>query len=248
MILDRPRLIFEILRDALSLYRADWRTYLLVCALVIVPAELLVMGVALGELSAGYTSQTNGELLVALALQQLVTVPLSTAMAIAIVLGRLREQPVGAREAIQAGLDVFAPLLAAMLLVAVGVGLGLLLLVVPGVFLAIRLIAVVPAVVVEGHRTTAALDRSWRLTEGSWWRALGTVLVVNLVGLIATAPIVVAAASAAESSDAQWPTLAGSIVGQVLTVPLTAIGITLLFGDLRARKAARDGDHAAVAA
>jgi hypothetical protein len=245
--LDRPRRIGEILREALTLYRLDWSTYLLVAALVIVPAELVVSGIGLGQLSAAYEAETMSELLVGLALQQLVTLPLATAMAIAVVVGRLRGDRVAPRVAVRSGLDVFARLLVAMLAVGAAVALGVIVFVLPGVYLAVRLIVTVPAVVVEERAPADALRRSWSLVAGSWWRSLGTVVVVNLVGLLATAPFVALMSAAADASDRQWPVLAGSIVGQVITVPLTAIAVTLLFGDLRARASAA-GRHDRAAA
>lgn len=244
MILDRPRLIVEILRDALALYRRDWRTYLLVCAVVIIPAEVLVTGLGLGQLSGPYaTTSTPGETLVPLALQQFVTIPLSTAMAIAVVVGRLRDEPVPAGRAIQAGLDLFAPLLLVVVLILLATVAGLVAFIVGAIFVAVRLIVAVPAVVIEGHRGLGALERSWRLVQGSWWRSLGTVLTVNVVGAIAAAIVFVVPASAlAESADSEAIAFAGAVLGQVVTVPLTAIAITLLFGDLRARASAEGRD------
>jgi hypothetical protein len=244
--LDAQRTVGQMLSDALALYRADWRTYLLVVAVVIVPAELVVTGLALGELSGPYqASQSTGEFLIGVALQQLVTVPLSTAMAISVLLARLRGETAPARAAIQAGLDLFPALLLAVVLVGIGVAVGLMVLLVPGIFLAVRLLVTVPAVVIEGRRAQGALERSWTLTRGAFWHTLATILVVNLVALVGVAFLVVLPFSAvADTSDAQAVALAGSVLGQLVAVPLTAIATALLFGDLRARRAAADAADA----
>jgi lysylphosphatidylglycerol synthetase-like protein (DUF2156 family) len=246
--LDRPRLIFEILRDAWALYRADWRTYLLVVAVVVVPANLVVGGIALGGLSGEPRGQTLGELGVTVALQQLVTLPLTTAMVIAVLLARLRDEPATAGAAIQAGFDVFAALLVVIVLSALAIAAGAVL-IIPGIYLAVRLLVSVPATVIEGRRGVDALRRSWELVELNWWRTLGTLLTMNTVAALAAGFVIALPFTMiATSTDSQAWSLIGAIAGEIATVPLTAIGIALLFGDLRARKAARDGDQDARAA
>jgi len=84
-------------------------------------------------------------------------------------------------------------------LIAIIVILGLLLLIVPGILLALAF-SMAPYLVIEKRMwTMSALKESWRLTKGSWWKLflLGlTMAVMNfigafllLIGLLVTVPI-----------------------------------------------------------
>ncbi|HEU4658860.1 MAG TPA: glycerophosphoryl diester phosphodiesterase membrane domain-containing protein [Capillimicrobium sp.] len=246
MILDRPRGIRELVAEALVLYQRDWLRYVTLAALVIVPADLLVLGLGVGELSASYDAEMpRGDMYVSFALA-VVTGALVFPMTIAVLRARLDDAPTTVRAALRAGLDVFAAVLAAAILVVAGLVLGLFAFVVPGLILAVRLAVTVPAVVVEGRRGVEALDRSWRLTRGAFFRTAGALLSIFVPLFVFMAVVVgIPANLLAEEADAYGVMLLGSMVIEVLTTPYFAIGITLLFGDLRARREARDAAAAA---
>jgi hypothetical protein len=97
---------------------------------------------------------------------------------------------------------------------------------------AIRWLFVEQAVMLEGKRAGDALDHSSETVIGSWWRTLGIAL---LIGIITGVPggIVAALFSLA-------PPLVSGTVGAVVSaalLPFSAIAVTLLYFDLRARKA-----------
>ena len=77
-----------------------------------------------------------------------------------------------------AGLPAWA---GAALLTAVPVGIGLILLVVPGVYLMARLFLIAPVIMVERAGPMAAIARSWRMTETCAWQ----VLLLFVLGLLA---------------------------------------------------------------
>lgn len=68
----------------------------------------------------------------------------------------------------------------AALLTAAPVGIGLILLVVPGLYLMARLFLIAPVVMIERAGPVAAISRSWALTETSVWKL---VLLFVLGGL-----------------------------------------------------------------
>ncbi len=71
--------------------------------------------------------------------------------------------------------------LGANLVVSAAVTIGVILLVVPGIFLALSFLFVVFAIGVEDERAIDSLRRSWGLAAGDRWLLLGLVLIVGIV-------------------------------------------------------------------
>jgi hypothetical protein len=233
--LDRPRDGGEIVRDALMLYRAHPLTYLLIAFVIVVPVDLAVFGIGLGQLSDGYDDNTSTSmLLLESGVTLLVVSPLVTTM---IIRALTAERP-SAGPAIQAGLELFAAALAVIVLAFVPIVAGFFLLIVPGIVLWVRLAVVVEALVIDGTRGPDALRRSWELTAGNFWRVLGiTLLILFLAGAVAQV-ILLPFDAWARSADSQGIALAGTIIGGVITQPFAVIGSALLYFDLRARQPA----------
>ena len=142
-----------------------------------------------------------------------------------------------AREALVRGFELFTPLFLAVLLAALGIAVGLLL-IVPGIYLFVRWYFVPQAVVLEDARGPAALRSSGRLIEGAWWRAFGLIVLVNIVALLAAVVIGAPFAGAADSTDRAIWSLTGQILASVTTQPFAALFSTLLYFDLRERRRA----------
>lgn len=81
-------------------------------------------------------------------------------------------------ESLSAGFRVFLPLIGVGFLFAVGVALGMILLIVPGVILLLMWSVAAPAVVVERDGVFQAFRRSRQLTSGARWKILGVFLVL----------------------------------------------------------------------
>lgn len=76
------------------------------------------------------------------------------------------------------------------LLVAIPVGLGMWLFILPGLYLQARLIAAVPVVAAENGQSAArALGRSWRITTPVGWAALGAVVMLFMAQWLAISPL-----------------------------------------------------------
>jgi len=78
------------------------------------------------------------------------------------------------------------------LVTAVAVGLGTLLLVVPGIYLAVRLSLAPVACVVDGEGAVDSLATSWEDAQGNLLKLFGITLATGLVSLTALAAVVVA--------------------------------------------------------
>jgi hypothetical protein len=116
------------------------------------------------------------------------------------------------------------------------------LLVVPAIWLAFAWSLVIPVLLTEDVRGRRALGRSFRLVRGRWWRTAGVVVVAFVIGtfaaLLVTVPFDVIATAAAPDNllVAFLARTTGGIVGSVVSTPLIAAFITLVYFDLRARK------------
>ncbi|MBL4557927.1 MAG: hypothetical protein JKP98_15080 [Rhodobacteraceae bacterium] len=91
-------------------------------------------------------------------------------------------RPLRMRGYIGAALSVIVPLFLVSLLVQILIGLGILALVVPGLWLIAVFSVVVPAVVIE-RAGSGALARSAELTRGYRWPILGLFLIMWLIAL-----------------------------------------------------------------
>ena len=81
--------------------------------------------------------------------------------------------------AVSTGLKVLLPILLAVFVTWVLTVLGLLFLIIPGLFLAFKFVLIYPAIVVERSGGFVGMDRSWRLTKGSFMK----VVILYLVSL-----------------------------------------------------------------
>lgn len=68
-----------------------------------------------------------------------------------------------------------------MILYGLAVIFGFILLVLPGIFLAVKLALGLPSLVMERSNALDAMDRSYKLTKGNWWSLFGLVLVIALI-------------------------------------------------------------------
>jgi uncharacterized membrane protein len=154
-------------------------------------------------------------------------------------------RPISAREALNRATPYIGRILVCSLLMAFVIGLGFVLLFIPGIILAVGLALAIPTVVLEPRSPSAALSRSWELTRGSRWRVFGlgvTLLillyipVVAITGLIA---VVLPHASGDRFGPASLSTIAALAVGgvvQMFIYPLFYCVLTLTYYDLRVRK------------
>lgn len=96
---------------------------------------------------------------------------------------QLRGQKVTLGECVEIGVRRILPVVAVSFLGGLLVGVGFLLLIVPGVILLVRLFVCVPAVVVENPGILNAIRRSSELTKGHTWRVFGLIVVIYLVSI-----------------------------------------------------------------
>jgi len=119
-----------------------------------------------------------------------------------------------------------------------------LLLIVPGIYVACRLLVSVPAALIEKRSPREALSRSFGLTKDSAGRAfvilvLSVVLTYAAQGLLAIPASIALAAQVGGSGMARYwlaLTQVGSSIASILVTPILLIATAVFYFDLRVRK------------
>jgi hypothetical protein len=236
--LAQPRDITALFRDSLQVYFRHAWVFILLSAAVVVPVDVVVEGVGLEMLTGPYDdSPTVAETAVPTVVRFLVVVPIITAICIHALRSIAAGEQPGTTQSLVSGFEAFTPLFFAVLIAAIGIAAGFVLLIVPGVYLAVKLFFVPQTVVIDGARGLDALRESSDIVRGFWWRTFGLVVMINLAGalpaLLITAPF---AGIADNTGDAVWA-LVGTICAESITTPFVALFSTFLYYDLRARRA-----------
>ncbi|HEY5815742.1 MAG TPA: hypothetical protein VIS95_05320 [Solirubrobacterales bacterium] len=138
-----------------------------------------------------------------------------------------RDEGVG--DLFAAAWPMILPLIGFGILFGIGVAIGFLLLVVPGLILITFWSVGAPAIVVEKIGPIDAFGRSWRLVRGDAWSVFGVLLVVLLI-VIGIG--ILLAAIANPIGDGEASTWIASIVSATITAPIFAIAVTVLYFEL----------------
>jgi Membrane domain of glycerophosphoryl diester phosphodiesterase len=116
-------------------------------------------------------------------------------------------------------------LIVAGILAGIGIGIGFLLLIVPGLFLLTRWSLITPSIVIERRSAGESFTRSWELVKGASWSMLGLILVTVILAGIVGAIISALFVWLPDFFD-DW---VGSVVANSLTAPFVALAWTLAY-------------------
>jgi hypothetical protein len=241
-----PRGIGQILSTAFQLYRRYWRTLVAIAAVVVVPLTLLQY--VIGHWVRTHGQQMQGQVvstsfwavasasllaaLVGLLLYQVLTGAITRNIA-----AEVAGQELDVEQSYRFGLARLGPILVVSILVGLATLLGLIVFIIPGIYIGVRLAVSIQALVVEGKRGTEAMRRSWYLVGGHWWHSAFTLLVAALITGVVNAVI-----TAPFSAGAWFLQGVAAAVATTLTLPFGALVGVLLYLDLRARKERLDLD------
>ena len=251
-----PRGLGDILSTAFNVYKANAAKLILIVAIVVVPLSFishLLTGVVfkpekttntftIGNQTITSTT-TNASFgtfvagtLIGLAITVIISAVLQAALTRGAALASVGD-PVDAEASYRYGFRRFGSVLLVSILVGLVVGIGFILLIIPGVIFLTMLAVAIPALIVEDRRGTDAMGRSWNLVKGSFWHVLGTIVVAGIItGIVAG----IIGAIGGSNWFLQW--IFGSI-GQIITAPFSALVSILLYIDLRVRHEALTGDQ-----
>lgn len=254
----RPLGIGETLDVAIKVYRAHFSTLVKTVGAVVAP--VYVFG-ALVQLSlipdTGDVVETDpltGEIttvnaddvwawvagFLLLGLLTYLASQLATAAAFKVVGASYLGEEVDWRDSLRFALRRLRSLVWLSILTALGLALGFLACIVPGVYLYAAWAVAVPVLVLEDVRGRAALLRSRSLVEGRWWPVFGVIVLSWLLTTIVSTALSGALAGVVATSDSDVVVAFVNAIAQagasVLTTPFAAAVATVLYFDLRVRK------------
>jgi hypothetical protein len=131
-------------------------------------------------------------------------------------------------------------------------------------WLMVRFSLASPALMLEKQGIKKAMSRSVKLVRGSWWRVFGiqllAVIIANVVAMVIAVPFAVVALLVSDDGVSNlltgnvefgWTYLVisgiGSVIGSMITYPISAGVTVLLYIDQRIRREALDLDLARAA-
>lgn len=122
-----------------------------------------------------------------------------------------------------------APLIGASLLAGLGIAVGLLLLVIPGLVLLTIWAVIAPVIVVEKRRALESFGRSRELVRGHGWTVFGIVVITALLSGVASALLQAAFSFLPRFLEI----VVGNTIAQAAVAPFSAIAIAITYFRLR---------------
>jgi hypothetical protein len=119
---------------------------------------------------------------------------------------------------------VVLPLIAVSFLAGIGIAIGLVLLIVPGLFLMTIWSVVAPVMVIERPGVFDTFTRSRELVRGYGWQVFGVIVVVILIVIVVAIIVAIITSGMGDGGRAivQW-------VLNVITAPLSALLVAVLY-------------------
>lgn len=227
--IERPRSAFDLLGATIDLYRRYPGLFPALAFGVVVPYEVIVLlATGRGPLG-GQTSFGTGLLL--LAIESFLITPLVSALHVHAVDDVREGHDPTIGSVARRGLLTVPVVVAAAIISSLGIALGFLALVVPGIFLTLRWAVVAQAAALEGESWVDALRRSRELTDKNYLHILGLVLLIGLIGGGVTYAVGIPFSNS-------HVTALSFIVGVTVVIfvrSFSALATALLYFDLKAR-------------
>jgi hypothetical protein len=117
-------------------------------------------------------------------------------------------------------------LIAAGVLAAIGVGIGFILLIIPGLFLITRWCLIVPTIMLEGKGAGDSFGRSNQLVKGASWPVFGVIVITGLMAGIGGRLVGAIFATIFSRFLGIW---IGALIAHSIAVPFVAAAWTLMY-------------------
>ncbi|MHB8533512.1 MAG: hypothetical protein ACYDC2_12410 [Solirubrobacteraceae bacterium] len=230
--LSRALSVRALVRASGGLYRRFPVLFLALALCVIAPWDLVLLAIT-GRGPFHHGAESAGTyVLVEIVRTSLITPLVSALHMHAVVTSGRGERPRLASVALQ-GLRVLPVVAAASIISGLGIALGYLAFVLPGIVLSLRWAVVAQVAAVEPVDWTEALGRSRALTRENYAHVLGVILLVGLIN----GAVTLGARAVSISAEAPAAVALG-IAADTLLASFAALATALLYFDLLARAGA----------
>jgi len=248
----RPLTLGELLDRAFQLYRSRFGVFAGIAAVAYLPA-FVIQTLTLWAPKAISPSVGVGAAVgfILLLLLRYVAIAAAAAATIIVVSAAYLEQPITVREAYARVSGMVVRIFFTMVGMGIGIMIGFVLLIVPGIILSLMWALAIPVAVLEDTGLGESLSRSRQLTAGHRGRVFGIfllyfVLLYALTMALGVPLIVFVAIKGGHVNPASVPpalavfTAVSSFLAECLVTPVLTISLSLMYYDERVRKEAFD--------
>lgn len=245
---DRPETIGKVLDNGFKLYKASLKQVLL----------LSFLGAASGILYTFAPDYTDPEALNRglglFFMLVLLAMTISTFFYCAIIVhihGIAAQNTPSIGNSMSIAAKRFFPIIIATILYVLAVGLGLVVLVIPGIFLSVALFFYSILMLADNESMIASLKKSYRLVYGNWWRSVALLsipvfifgAIFVLVGLIMGLYISTMPETAMMGDEWKMLELVSNVINAIISAflsPLFYAFLLVILHDLKLRKQGLD--------
>jgi hypothetical protein len=232
-----PSGVGDLVSRSIAIFRAYPLAFMIIALVTALPIGVVAIAIDLAYTVPDDDVQKALGTLIGV-LPAVVLVPISGAAAAVAVIDCINGGPPRVSHALEMVGERFWPLAAVIAVTTIGLVLGVMALLVPGIILLVIWLFASISVVVEGHGVRGALGRSRQLVRGAFWPVLGLYFVIEIgaafVGFLLLVPL--DAIALGFDGDAQ-KIVSGVARIAVTTIvqPLAMIGVALMYVDRRVR-------------
>jgi hypothetical protein len=227
-----------IMQSAIRVYVAAPLPFLIAALVSTLPEAVLLIGSDLAYGTGG--GHVRGLLQRILPLTpQVLLGEISVAASAVLVMQMFRQQPPRTGRALEIVGERFWPLVAVVVLTTVGILLGFVALVIPGVILFVLWLFAPIVAVTEELGIRAAIARSNALVSGHFWWVLGGWLAIQLtvlLGGLVLVDLITIPLTAIGGAGGVVIRGVGAFVALTLITPVANVGVSLIYLDLRVRR------------
>jgi hypothetical protein len=224
-----PRRATEIIDSSFQFYRAHFADLLVVSALLLVPPVLI-----------GAIMPESIQLVFKLVFNLMLLV-MQGAVAVLVAAAIEQDRRLSAGEVLRTLGERAGSVIAVSMMSGILIAFGTLLLVIPGILIAVWTVVATPVTAIEGLKNSAALSRSRDLARGRFWHVLGTMVLAWIIVMVLVFGFAIVLGML--FGIIGLPAGLTDMLGELLLVPLfplIAVTTSLLYYDLRVRSEGAD--------